>query len=183
MIDPVTSRYAEALYRLAKARGVLEAVRADVKRLGGELEAGGELALAFDERVPLETRRARLTANLSSAHPLTQDFVQLVLDKRRVEVLRDLAAAFHRRDLEERGAAEGTVESARALDSAELTRLAGALGPRLGKQLVLRNRIVPELIGGLRVVVESKMIDASLAGRLEGLRKNLLSAALPRLET
>jgi F-type H+-transporting ATPase subunit delta len=182
MIDPVTSRYVEALHRLAKARGALDAVRADVQRLARELAPAGALGLVFDERMPLATRRAALGAHLAGAHVLTQDFVNLVLDKRRVEVLRGLGEAFHRRDLEERGAAEGTVESARALDDAELTRLAGALGPRLGKQLVLKNRVVPELLGGLRVLVESKMIDASLAGRLEGLRKALGSAPLPRLE-
>ncbi len=182
MIDPVTSRYAEALHRLAKARGALEAVRADVQRLSGALAAGGQLASVFDERRPLATRRAQLLQSLAHAHPLTQDFVQLVLDKRRLEVLRRLGAAFHRRDLAERGAAEGVVESARPLDEVELGRLAAALGPRLGKELALENRIVPGLIGGLRVVVESKMIDASVAGRLEGLRKRLLAAPLPRQE-
>ena len=40
-----------------------------------------------------------------------------------------------------------------------------------------------ELLGGVRVIVESKMLDASLAGRLEALRKNLLAAPLPRLES
>jgi F-type H+-transporting ATPase subunit delta len=188
MIDPVTSRYAEALFGLAKRSGVLEAVRSDVRAIAGELREGGRLSAVFDERLPLETRRARAAAALGSLgalgalNPLTQDFVQLLFDKRRVEVLRHLGAAFHRRDLEERGAAEGVVESARPLDAAELGRLATSLGPRLGKALVLQNRIVPGLIGGLRVVVESKMIDASLAGRLEGLRRNLLAAPLPRLE-
>lgn len=183
MIDPVTARYVEALYRLAQARGVLAAVRSDVQRLAGELGPGGALAFVFDERMPLATRRAALGGKLAGAHELTRDFVELVLDKRRVEVLRHMGVAFHRRDLDERGAAEGTVESARPLDAAELARLAAALGPRIGKQLVLENRIVPELIGGLRVVVESKMIDASLSGRLESLKKSLLSAPLPRLES
>jgi len=180
MIDPVTSRYAEALFNLAQARGALAAVRADVARLAAELRDGGTLAFLFDERSPLGARSTRADEHLSGLHPLTQDFVNLVLDKRRVEVLRHLGAAFHRRDLAERGAAEGLVESARPLETAELARLASSLGPRLGRELTLENRIVPELIGGLRVVVESKMIDASVAGRLEGMKKQLLSAALPR---
>lgn len=180
MIDPVTSRYAEALYNLARARGALEAVRADVAHLASELGAGGKLASLFDERLSLDARRRRAGEHLAGTHALTQSFVNLVLGKRRVEVLRQLGAAFHRRDLAERGAAEGVVESARALDESELARLAAALGPRLEKQLALRNRVVPELIGGLRVLVESKMLDASVAGRLEGMKKHLLAAALPR---
>jgi F-type H+-transporting ATPase subunit delta len=180
MIDPVTSRYSEALFNLAKARGALEAVRADVARLGTELAEGGKLAFLFDERMPIEARKQRAGAHLAGLHALTRNFVNLVLDKRRVEVLRHLGLAFRRRDLLERGAAEGVVESARPVAADELARLAASLGPQLGKQLTLQNRIVPGLIGGLRVVVESKMIDATLAGRLEGLRKHLLTTALPR---
>jgi F-type H+-transporting ATPase subunit delta len=180
MIDPVTSRYAEALFGLARARGALDAVRADVARLASEVRDGGKLAFLFDERLPLETRKKRMSEHLVGLHAFTQDFVSLVLDKRRVEVLRHFGAAFHRRDLAERGAAEGLVESARPLEAGEIAHLAAVLGARLERQLVLKNRIVPELIGGLRVVVESKMIDASVAGRLEGMKKHLLAAALPR---
>jgi F-type H+-transporting ATPase subunit delta len=180
MIDPVTSRYAEALFGLAQARGALEAVRGDVARLASELSERGRLAFLFDARLPLEARRQRAAEHLSGLHALTQNFVNLVLDKRRVEVLRDLGAAFHRRDLAERGAAEGVVESARPLAASDLARLASALGPRLGKQLSLEGRVVPELVGGVRVVVESKMIDASVAGRLESMKKQLLAAELPR---
>jgi len=182
MIDPVTSRYTEALFRLAQSRGALDAVRADVVKLAMELQEGGKLANLFDERLPLDARRASAKQHTAGMQALTQDFVQLVLDKRRVEVLRSIGAAFHRRDLAERGAAEGLVESARPLDSAELERLASALGPTLGKELSLENRIVPELIGGVRIVVESKMLDASVAGRLEGMRKRLLSTPLPHAE-
>jgi len=180
MIDPVTSRYAEALFGLARARNALEGVRADVARLARELGEGGSLAFVFDERLPLETRKQRVAEHLVDLHPFTQNFVGLVLDKRRVEVLRHLGAAFHRRDLTERGAAEGLVESARPLEAGEIARLATALGARLQLELVLKNRIVPELIGGLRVVVESKMLDASVAGRLDGMKKHLLAAVLPR---
>lgn len=182
MIDPVTSRYAEALFGLARARGLLESVRADVAALARLCAEGGGGAFVFDERLPLEARRARLAERTTALSPLVQDFLQLLFDKRRVEVLRHLRAAFHQRDLAERGAAEGVVESARPLAPEDLARLAAALGPHLGKTLVLENRLQPGLIGGLRVVVESLMIDASLAGRLEGLRKNLLAAPLPRLE-
>jgi len=182
MIDPVTTRYTEAFFHLAQTRGVVDAVRADVVRLATELQEGGKLANLFDERLALDVRRKQAKEHTAGMQALTQDFVQLVLDKRRVEVLRSFGAAFHRRDLAERGAAEGLVESARPLEPGDLKRLAAALGPSLGKELTLANRIVPELIGGVRVVVESKMIDASIAGRLEGMKKHLLSIPLPHAE-
>lgn len=179
MIGPVASRYAEALFRLSKTRGVLEAVRADVERLAAATRPDGALARVFDERLALDARRALARQTTATTTPLVQDFVELLFDKRRVEVLRELGPAFHRRMLEERGAAEGVVESARPLTPEDLAVLARALGPRLGKELTLSNRTVPELVGGVRVLVGSKMIDASVRGRLEGLRKDLMAAPLP----
>ncbi len=179
MIDAVTSRYTEALFRLARSRGALEAVRADVEHLSRELVHSKAGAFLFDVRLPLESRRERARALLDGLHPLTADFVHLLLTKRREAVLRRLGPAFHRRLLEERGAAEGVVESARPLPPDELSRLERALGEKLGKELHLENKLVPGLLGGVRVIVENRMLDASLQGRLEGLRRNLLAAALP----
>jgi F-type H+-transporting ATPase subunit delta len=182
MIDPVTARYAEALFNLAKERGALDGVASDVRQLGDALARPEFGSFFFDERVSIETRRAKLEALLARMHALTRNFVNLLFDKRREAVLRDLGPAFHRRLLVERGAAEGTVESARPLASPELTRLEQSMGRRIGKSLRLENRVVPELLGGVRVIVESRMIDASLRGRLEGLRKRMVEAPLPTLQ-
>src|SRR5204863_110556 len=113
-------------------------------------------------RVDTEKKRAALTPVLSGMHVLTQNCVNLLLDKRREGVLAGLALAFRRRELDERGAVQGIVESPRPLQQAELARLATSIGARLGAtELVLENRIVPELIGGARVLAKNRMVDMS----------------------
>ena len=83
--------------------------------------------------------------------------------------------------LEERGAAEGLVRSARPLGAAEVERLANSIGSKLGKTLTLDNQVDPDLLAGVRVIVGSRMIDYSLSGRLNGLKKRMLDAPLPSL--
>jgi F-type H+-transporting ATPase subunit delta len=114
----------------------------------------------------------------SGLHPLCASLLRLLQAKNRLEVLRDLRGAFRRDVLRERNASEGYVESPRPLDAADLGRLAGALGTLLGRQVELENRVRPELIAGVRVFVDNKLIDQSVAGRLEGLRGKLLAAPL-----
>ena len=180
MLDPVTLRYAEALFSLAKREGALDTVRADVERLARELEAPAA-AWFFDARVPVEERREKMLALAAGAHAFTRNFVGLAFDKRREDVLRGLGAAFHQRTLDDRGATEGTVESARPLGAAELASLQAALGARLGKDVTLKNEVVPDVLGGVRVIVGSQMMDASVRGRLEGLSKRMRNAPLPQL--
>lgn len=182
MLDPVTIRYTEALFGLARKRGVLTEVRGDVARLARELSAPGPAAFFFDARVPVVKRRERIQPLLASAQPIFANFVNLLFDRRREEVLRGLGEAFHQRALAEEGAAEGFVESARPLGEHEIGLLAQALGRRLGKRVTLDNHVNPEVVGGVRVVVGSKMLDYSLRGRLDGLTKKLLAAPLPSLQ-
>jgi F-type H+-transporting ATPase subunit delta len=178
VIDPVAQRYAEALFNLASREGALGDVERDVRRLSAELERPGVGSACFDARVPLESRRAQLMPLLGQAHRLTRNFVNLLFDKRREEVLRGLGAAFHARALRERGALEGVAESARPLGAGDLAQLEASLSGRLGKTVSLKNAIRPELLGGVRVIVGSQMVDHSIQGRLAGLKKRLEEAPL-----
>ncbi|MEZ5977073.1 MAG: ATP synthase F1 subunit delta [Planctomycetota bacterium] len=174
MISQVARRYADSLFGLAKRRGALEHVARDVRRIATALADPRAQALVTSRRVDGAKRRASLEPLLESAHALTRNFVSLCFDKRREAVLLELGDAFHERELEEAGAVEGVVESARALGDAEVDRLASHLGARIGKSVRLTNRVVPELVGGVRVIVGSHMLDNSVKGRLEGLRQRLM---------
>jgi F0F1-type ATP synthase delta subunit len=68
MIDPVTSRYVEALFQLAKKRSALDTVAADVRRLAAELTKPGVGAFFADARISLETRRQKLEPLLAGTH-------------------------------------------------------------------------------------------------------------------
>lgn len=177
-VGSVTARYAEALFELAREKGELDRIERDVDFLAGELSVDSVSGFLLDARIPIEEKRERLKFLQPHVHELTYNFVRLLLDKRRVDVLVGLGAAFHQRSLEERGAAEGWVECARPLPDAEMHQLGAFLGSELGKVVHLETRIVPDLIGGARVFVSNRMIDLSIQGRLEGLRTHLSGAQL-----
>lgn len=171
-------RYATALFELARDKGVLEVVEQDMARIAAELKESAVETYLFDARVGLEEKRSKLVALGAGMHELTRNFLKLICDKRRIEVLRELPAAFRRNVLDERGATEGVVESARPLGAGEMAELEVALGAKLGKKVELKGRVDPKLIAGVRVFVDNKLIDQSAAGRIEGLRTAMLGARL-----
>lgn len=175
----VTMRYTEALFGLATEQGAVDAVRADVERIAAEVADEQVAAWLFDARVPSADKRAKVGKLTSSFHPLTRNFVELLFDKHREEVLRGLSASFRLRWLESRGAVEGWVESARPLGAGELSELAVAIGAKLQKEVLLENRVNSDLVGGVRVFVAGKLIDYSVRGRLAGLRRTLMDSPLP----
>ncbi|HVS17924.1 MAG TPA: ATP synthase F1 subunit delta [Planctomycetota bacterium] len=177
---PVALRYATALFELAREQGVLERVEADVAKIDRELAAPGGSTWLFDARVSEADKRRRLEALAAGLQPLTANFLRLLLDKRRVGVLREIGAAFHRNMLSERNATEGVVETPRPLGPGEMAELSAALGRLLGKSVELEQRSAPALVAGVRVFVDNKLIDQSAAGRLHELRGRMLGARLGR---
>lgn len=179
IVDAVTARWAGALYGLAQKQGALAAVVADVQRIAVETARPELRRVLLNPRLDVATRRSSLEGALRGAHALTQNFVGLAFDRGREEVLVALGAAFHRRILDEAGEVEGVVETARPMSQPEIDRAAAEFGRALGKKLLLVNRVVPEIVGGARVIAGNRMLDGSVTGRLDALKRRLLQAPLP----
>lgn len=166
--------YAEALYDAA-ARA--EAVDETVAALDAVQQALGEapdaaLLLRHPEVGPHAAQQA-LQGMVSKCPPLAARFLELLFERRRMAMLDEVIACYRERVDQERGVVRGRLESAHGV-AADLTdRVVEALGRRTGKRVVLTTAEKPELIGGLRVVMGDRILDVTVAGRLEALRRQL----------
>ena len=177
-LSAVTTRYVEALFRLALEQGRLDEVDSGVRRLAGEVSDPDVAAFLADASVANEEKASQFEKLLVDMDDVLADFVRLLFQKRRGEVLAEMGDAFRLRLLEHRGATEGRVESARPLEPAQMDEIAAAIGRELGKEVYLKNEIEPSLVGGVRVFVDNRMIDNSVQGRLDGLNRKLREARL-----
>lgn len=84
---------------------------------------------------------------------------------------------YRRRYYEDRHIAVAQVTSAVALTKEQEDRLKTALEKKCGKQVLLKQKIKPSLIGGLRVELEGRLIDGTVAGRLAGMKRSLTRSA------
>lgn len=71
------------------------------------------------------------------------------------------------------GEAYGKIDSAAPLTEEELRGFEEETGRLLGKKVTLRNRIDPAVLGGVRIQVGGRLIDATLRSALDGLRESL----------
>ena len=73
------------------------------------------------------------------------------------------------------GEACGKIYSASPLTEEEVSRFEEETGRLLGKRVTLKNRIDPAVLGGVRVQVSGRLIDATVRSQLEKLRDSLRS--------
>ena len=168
-----------ALFNLAQSHGNVDEVGQDVARIDAELASKPVRTFLLGSSASDTEKLSKLEPVLAQCTDVFAKFVRLMFEKGRSGVLENLEAAFRARRLQSEGAVEGRVESARALDSGEVSRLESAIGARLGKRVSLEQTVVPELVGGVRVFVGASMIDQSVQGRLEVLRRKMVEAPLP----
>jgi len=68
---------------------------------------------------------------------------------------------------------EVLLESARKLESGVKEQVMEKMTKKTGKKINLQTKIVPEILGGIRIIWQNKIIDMSAMGRLERVRQLL----------
>ena len=104
-----------------------------------------------------------------------KNFLKAVIDNGRISVMPEIASQFRALKNAKSGSSDATVFSAFALDAAALADLLVTLEKRFGKKLNLKVELLPELIGGIRVVVGDEVLDTSVKARLEQMKAALVS--------
>lgn len=172
----VAGRYASALYELADSARSLDKVADDLRTLRDMCADSADLArLIASPVVGRDAQSAAITALGAKAgfDPLTVKFLGALARNRRLGALRSVIAAFLAELARRRGEVTAEVASAQPLKPAHLDRVREALAAALGSRVVLETRVDRSLIGGMVVRVGSKMVDASLATKLEKLRLSM----------
>jgi F-type H+-transporting ATPase subunit delta len=169
----VAARYANAVFELASEDQALDAVERDLAELNDLLMSSPELSRLM--KSPVHSRREQVRAwsallERLGAHPLTRKFIGVVAQKRRLYALRDITRQFKALMARRRGEMTAKVVSASSLDAVERERLVQELKAVFKRDIVLDLSIDTRLLAGLVVKVGSRMIDASLATKLDRLR-------------
>ncbi len=178
LIDPVAARWAHALYELASKKGSLAEVRKDMDLLAQALESSKVSAFLGHSSIPLEQKEKLFSSLTQQLSKWTQNLVHMAFERRREGLLLSLPAAFKQREDELSGTVQGVVECVRELGQTEMSELEASLTKEFKKTVKLTQRKNPELVGGVRIFVGAYMIDRSMQGRMEDLRRKLRTAPL-----
>ncbi len=172
--------YAEAAFAVAKESKRLKAWReqlAFVDHLVHQewflrLYRSPEVDREFLEGLIFETGREILDEG-------GRNFVRLLLENGRLEVVPQIYELYEKLRRQYEQQVEVEVTSARPLTKREQQQIASALKKRLGRKVQPIFQEDPELIGGLVIRYGDRVIDGSVRGRLEELKRQLLRSAHP----
>lgn len=166
--------YAEAFYQAAAEAGAVGQVSADLTVLAEALAPNAEAGrVLHNPQVESRFKKDAVAGLAGSAHPLTVNFLKVLIDRGRLEDLPAITASFQERVAEAEGRIGVEVTSAVPLPDDLREQVAARIREQTGKTPEITERVDPEIIGGLVLRVGGVVTDASVRGRLEGLRRSL----------
>ena len=174
------STYAEALFEAAHERGELEEVLTDLQEFVGALHENEELRLFFyGGQIPERQKRRALDGLTADMTTSTTNFLKVLSDNGREEILEDVLRRYEELVEEHLGRVEVEVTTAVELSEESERRLKERLGRLLeGREVILETRVDPNLLGGAVFRFGGRMMDGSIRGRLESLREEMLERSV-----
>jgi F-type H+-transporting ATPase subunit delta len=172
-------RYAVAVDSLARERGISDRIATDLSLIAKTIGEGVRVREFFVSPVISRPDKERVLTEAFGGRvdPVALHTLLLLVRKRRETLLDELVTQYLALQREARGAQTLVLTSARALERSELDALVGRLERVYGKRFEVTQRVDPQLIGGLRLVIGDRRIDATIAGRLDGLARDLSTTA------
>ncbi|MEN9417501.1 MAG: hypothetical protein RI988_1121 [Pseudomonadota bacterium] len=171
-IATIARPYAEALFKAAGGDGA--ALKQQLAALA-TLASDAQLRQFADNPKVSAAQVAGVVTELlagqgAALSPRAANLLQVVLDNGRFAALPEISTQFAALVNAQGGISDALVESAYALDEAQLAEVVAALEKRFGRRLQASVQLRPELIGGIRVTVGDEVLDTSVKARLEQMK-------------
>jgi len=162
--------YAEAAFRLARERSALDRWSQMLQFL--EMVVQDESIARGIDAPNLTSRQLENLVLGVCGEQLDgagRNFVQVLVDNGRLGVVPAIRALYEDLKREQEGILEAQITSAFALDDEQQSRLVRRLESKYQRKVSARVSVDPQLIGGVKVVVGDKVLDATVRGKLDAM--------------
>ena len=177
----IAKRYSRALW--LSAESIVEAKKwlQELSVLSKTVVSSDHLLQFLDGNMATQVQTAALLKEAfekMGVSPRVQNFIYKVTEAGRVSVLSEIAEAFENKILEEENISRVEVETAIALSDKQKKDIQGAVERLTQKQVLLNEKVNPDLVAGVIVRVGGRSLDASFKATLEKMERNLVSQTL-----
>lgn len=176
----VAEKYAEAALRLSFQEGgdnLADTVLRDLHLVNGVINEYPTLEqiLAHPSIAAAEKRKLIVNSFNGKVHDLTLRLLELLLDRRRLTLLRQIETEFHDLLNKHKRIVNAELICAEPLSDKAIADIKARLTEHLGKKLDVSVKVDQSLIGGVVLRLGDQVLDGSLKGKLRNLERTLLS--------
>lgn len=178
----VASRYAKSLIDLSKEQQILDTIKNDLSVFQQTLHSNVALQNLLKSPVVNNGDKIAILNKVfgKSFQKLTLDFFKIIVHKNRAAVLESITNSFMDQYNDLNNIISASVKTAHAIDANVTAEVTNFIEKQSGKKVKLTASVDPSLIGGLVIQVGDNLYDASISGKLNKVKQNLLNTYISK---
>ena len=171
----VGSVYGESLYELAKEESLTKLIGEQLTALQQSFQQEPDFIRLLSSPNLTKAERCQILDNSfrGKVHPYLLNFLKILTEKGYMRHFDQCCDAYTEHYNQDNGILIVTAVTAVALTQAQADKLTQKLSRITGKEIALRNRIDPKILGGMRLDYDGQRLDDTVSHRLDAVR-NLL---------
>ncbi|MEO6696212.1 MAG: ATP synthase F1 subunit delta [Ignavibacteria bacterium] len=173
MKSKASRRYSLAIFGVAEEKGKLEEVTKDVTFAINLIKSNHDLELFFNSPVIPKNKKLEVVKNIfgSNVSELTMNFMNLLIERRRGALTREILEDFIKLKKEKEGIVDVTVKTSVDLNDKEKANMKSKIEAYTKLKAELTFEIDKSIIGGFVAKIDDTILDASIKRQLEILKE------------
>lgn len=168
------SRYAKAILEIAQTKGVAQAVNQDMVNIYQVIVSNAELNTFIEN----PTIKANLKSNalveiFQDSNEVTHKLFRLLNENKRFEILSAITSEYKKLYDISNNVEVAFVTTATEIDSVLEEKIMAKISQFSSSKITIKNTIDPSIIGGFILRIGDKQYNASVANRLQVLKREL----------
>jgi F-type H+-transporting ATPase subunit delta len=169
----VASRYAKSFIDLTMEQGVFEQAYGDMKTISDLCHSNHDFVVFLKSPIVKTDKKQAVLKEIFAGklNKVTDTYIQLITAKKREIYLAEIANEFVNQYKEKKKILTAVVTTASGIDDATRKKVMEIVKGVSSSEVVLEEKIDKNLIGGFIIRVGDKQVDASIAKKINSLKR------------
>ena len=177
-MQEIAEVYARSLFEVAQEHDVLDEIHEQLGQFADELGENRDLQVFFfSPYFSSDEKKDAIGKIVDGGDERFVRFLELLAERHRMPVLFRIRRELDRMWAEENRLLPVTITSAVELDGKTVKQIQKEIEDRTGRKTELTTKVDPDVLGGLAMQVGNLIMDGTVRGRLERLRRQVATAA------
>ena len=167
-------RYAKAILEIAESKGVATNVSEDMTLIASTIKSNEELSTFIQNpTIKVEVKESALLEIFANSNAVTKSLIHLLFENKRFEILNAIALEYNALFDIMNNVEVAKVTTAIPMDAALEAKVLAKIATFSDKKVTIENIVDASIIGGFILRIGDKQYNASVANRLQVLKREL----------
>ena len=166
--------YANALYDVAKTKNTVTDYLVILDRLSKLSQTVEFKSILCNPKITQTQILDVLNVYLLVSDNDLENFIKVLMHNKRLTYLPEISSLFEKMYQDDKKIAKAVIESAFTISEVEKNQLEYILSKKFDKKILASIKINSALIGGIKIIIDDVVIDASVRGSLDKIATQLM---------